>query len=1067
MSDSLSFYPSISDKDFEKTIYSKAEFNSTKYKENYYDGMTIDDLCNYSTFTIQNHQLFMRRFMSPETPYKSILLFHGVGTGKTCASITIAEGFKTSLKNKQKKIRIMRGKKLISLSYPGVYVISSKAIQKNFRNEMYNTNKVKNEEWAGMLHCVGSTYYADSDNKVSRNINAFYTFFGPLEFGNFLKDLENYISIDEFFSNSIFIIDEVHNVISEERENENENETTIDALKRVLSVSSNNRLIMMSATPMRDTKDSIVNILSLLRLNDKNDSSIDTTKLFPDDNTINEDYLKELARGYISYLRGNNPVSFPKLLEHSDTYIPNPKYTIKKEEYNYDERMFKLFKCVMKPEFQFDVYVNLKKDNKLNHIPLWEASTIVFPNGKIGDNGFNETFSAESGRYKYKSLYVDFLKLDKIERYSTKFYQFLNLSMLPGLHYVYSLFDKSGALTLALAMEANGYTLYNSKGKYDEKGRYINNKKMLETITRVYRCYACGKLLSNHDEDQADHDFKQGTYMLFTGTEDTGLTNLLQTFNDNTNKNGEVIKFIIGTQVSAEGVDYKRIKHIHILNPWHNYTRIWQAIGRGLRNCSQADFPEQERNVTVYRYSAAVPASYSDPNELLIETIDEESYRRSLRKDIWIKKVERILKEIAIDCALNKNANIYKDDKDNSRDCDYMDCEYKCDFEPTSDIVLDEDTYTIKEDDPEITKITNLIYLLFKKKSYYKLEDILKLLSHHTQKQYIYIALTQMLTVKNTVLKDYNNRLGFLVYKNGYYYYQPNEFDDIDAPLRYKEQPLKMKITEVPVISKPINKINTIKKESNLFLTSDNESSVETRLRSILNQKTIEAMWYQLDKNNQKSICEIVELLLQKSEMLKKFNREEISPKVFLLISLLEHVGFIFKQPGENNNIYWTKNNYSYIGHITQYWKNVGNQVIRILDSNNNWITSNDLNQKKKIIDSLKQKNKILSSTSETGCYIHGIPYYDLKKDNSQFLLYYDFVKDKNIVSNSSDNRKNPRGKNIKSYKTNEYDKFIACLGFEVKQMSNNKKAENIELMLRKYDFENKNNYQWIQQNKK
>lgn len=29
--------------------------------------------------------------MSPSTPYKSLFLFHGLGTGKTCSAIAIAE----------------------------------------------------------------------------------------------------------------------------------------------------------------------------------------------------------------------------------------------------------------------------------------------------------------------------------------------------------------------------------------------------------------------------------------------------------------------------------------------------------------------------------------------------------------------------------------------------------------------------------------------------------------------------------------------------------------------------------------------------------------------------------------------------------------------------------------------------------------------------------------------------------------------------------------------------------------------------------------------------------------
>ena len=42
-------------------------------------------------------QHFVKNFMSPNTPYNGILLIHGTGVGKTCASISIAEQFKNEI----------------------------------------------------------------------------------------------------------------------------------------------------------------------------------------------------------------------------------------------------------------------------------------------------------------------------------------------------------------------------------------------------------------------------------------------------------------------------------------------------------------------------------------------------------------------------------------------------------------------------------------------------------------------------------------------------------------------------------------------------------------------------------------------------------------------------------------------------------------------------------------------------------------------------------------------------------------------------------------------------------
>jgi len=48
-----------------------------------------------SGFDLFNHQKLIRDYLNNNSPYRGILLFHGLGVGKTCASIAIAEGFRS------------------------------------------------------------------------------------------------------------------------------------------------------------------------------------------------------------------------------------------------------------------------------------------------------------------------------------------------------------------------------------------------------------------------------------------------------------------------------------------------------------------------------------------------------------------------------------------------------------------------------------------------------------------------------------------------------------------------------------------------------------------------------------------------------------------------------------------------------------------------------------------------------------------------------------------------------------------------------------------------------------
>ena len=65
--------------------------------ENDKGNISCDDIGNTgSDFSLLTHQKIVRDYMNLYTPYRGLLLYHGLGAGKTCTSIAIAEGMKTS-----------------------------------------------------------------------------------------------------------------------------------------------------------------------------------------------------------------------------------------------------------------------------------------------------------------------------------------------------------------------------------------------------------------------------------------------------------------------------------------------------------------------------------------------------------------------------------------------------------------------------------------------------------------------------------------------------------------------------------------------------------------------------------------------------------------------------------------------------------------------------------------------------------------------------------------------------------------------------------------------------------
>lgn len=61
------------------------------------EGISCDTIGKTSSdFSLLTHQKIVRDYLNLYTPYRGLLLYHGLGSGKTCTSIAIAEGMKDS-----------------------------------------------------------------------------------------------------------------------------------------------------------------------------------------------------------------------------------------------------------------------------------------------------------------------------------------------------------------------------------------------------------------------------------------------------------------------------------------------------------------------------------------------------------------------------------------------------------------------------------------------------------------------------------------------------------------------------------------------------------------------------------------------------------------------------------------------------------------------------------------------------------------------------------------------------------------------------------------------------------
>ena len=85
------------------------------------------------------------------------------------------------------------------------------------------------------------------------------------------------------------------------------------------------------------------------------------------------------------------------------------------------------------------------------------------------------------------------------------------------------------------------------------------------------------------------------------------------------------------TASGAEGIDLKKTRQMIILEPHWNYTRIKQAIGRGVRYLSHINLNVKNRNVTVYHLLSVYPPVYFGTR---MKSSDKFLYEMTIQKEI-------------------------------------------------------------------------------------------------------------------------------------------------------------------------------------------------------------------------------------------------------------------------------------------------------------------------------------------------------------------------------------------------------------------------------------------------
>lgn len=411
-------FPNIDDNDFSKKIGQIYKQYKIKQKK-----QTLKEICYPTKFTYQKPQLFVAQYINPITPYKSMLIYHKIGAGKTCAGVNICEQWK-----EKKNIVVVVPASLVGNFY--------KELRSECAGEEYMTNKERkrlaelNPDNAEYIRILAT---------VKKRIDKYYTILSYHKFVSLAQDRKINLK------NSLLLIDEVQNIVSEG----GTFYTTF--MKAIYSAPKDLRIVLLSATPIFDRPMELGLTLNLLRPriefptgSDFNDMFIKVKKNAGKTTyeLKNVNKLKNMLISYISYYRGAPDHVFPK-------------------------KDLKLVKCVMS-KFQYDAYRTTMEQTgygRFNDSDILDLpnnfligpriiSNVAFPNKGINEDGFDS--------FKGKAL-----DLENLKTYSVKFYKIMRkIRSCKGTVFVYSSFKEYGGIkSFIKVLEYYRYKNFKDHGK--------------------------------------------------------------------------------------------------------------------------------------------------------------------------------------------------------------------------------------------------------------------------------------------------------------------------------------------------------------------------------------------------------------------------------------------------------------------------------------------------------------------------------------------------------------------------------------------------------------------------
>lgn len=640
--------------------------NFSKYKLPEIIRKDDEDPCQIKTkLELRKYQEFIGAYLDYRSPYHDILIYHGLGSGKSATTINLYNVLYNAT------------------SGWNVFLLIKAALHDDpWEKDI--------KRWMGQQdyeHRYSNIHWIHYDSP-----------FADTEFMDVVKNTDSSLK-------NMFIIEEAHNFISNVYSNlsSQKGKRALRIYEHIIQDKKDNpstRVVMLSGTPAINKPFELALMFNLLRPNIFPKSEVLFDQYYVDNTTIpqisakTKNMFQRRIMGLVSYYIGATPDLYASQTTH---FIDVPMSKYQTEIYDYFEeienKMAQKKKALSKSSETYRTYTR-------------QSSNFVFPPIDAVVTGENRP---RPSKFKIGEREMELLlktkDTDKIKQtlttQSQAYFKMLDRFIDTLDSYFQKIYDKEKNTNSNIQIDIDNFKKYSTYTDWEknEKNKSGLIKEMMNCSNKFTNCifnivkspgpvlvYSNYVLMEGLDvlkvylkffgfasfKNSNSKDYlRYGEFHNGISKEVRRETIKIETNPENVH--GKLIKIVMFSPAGAEGISLANIRQVHIIEPYWHEVRIIQMIGRAVRQCSHKDLPIKERHVDVYRYRSVkhnikvketienqtvmkTTKIIEDPNEL--KTVDFEIEDLARGKNNLISSFLDSIKEVAIDCELFKNHNM-------------------------------------------------------------------------------------------------------------------------------------------------------------------------------------------------------------------------------------------------------------------------------------------------------------------------------------------------------------------------------------------------------------------------